>query len=66
MGEGEPVKKPIALIPSAAILLGVLALFLVAMVGLFWVLEILPLVALLGVVVYYAVMSSKAPHTRDR
>ncbi len=63
------MRQRIAVIRSAAALLGLLVLFLVAMVGLFWVLEIVPLLALLGVGVYYAVMSSRSPHashSKDR
>ncbi len=37
----------------------VLALFLVAMVGMFWLLDVLPLLGLVGMVIFYAISSSR-------
>lgn len=37
----------------------VLALFLVAMVGMFWLLDVLPLLGLAGMVIFYAISSSR-------
>ena len=38
-------------------------LLLVAMVGMFWVFDVLPLVAIFGLAAYYAVQSARRPES---
>jgi hypothetical protein len=60
------MRKYSALLRSLIALVVTMGFFLAAMVGVFWLLDILPILALVGMVVYYAVVSTREPRTKGR
>ena len=60
------MRKYPALLRSLIALVVTMGLFLTAMVGVFWLLDILPILALVGMVVYYAVVSTREPRAKGR
>ena len=60
------MRKYPALLRSLIALVVTMGVFLTAMVGVFWLLDILPILALVGMVVYYAVVSTREPRAKGR
>ena len=60
------MRKHTVLLRSLIALVATMGFFLAAMVGVFWLLDILPIFALVGMVVYYAVVSTREPRAKGR